>query len=131
MAVTPEDIAVSLGVAAPESDSLLHKQWTAWIEDANLLIRQRLGDDINNVDPELVDYVVRQAVVAHSQNPENATQVTVSVDDSSTSRTYQSSPGRVTILDEWWELLQSATVRGAFTITPTFTPPEDVRRWVP
>jgi hypothetical protein len=31
--------------------------------------------------------------------------VAVSIDDGSVSRSYRSSRGRVTILDEWWDIL--------------------------
>ena len=44
MAVTPDTIAVALGVAAPASDSTTFAQWEMWIEDALMLIESRLGD---------------------------------------------------------------------------------------
>jgi hypothetical protein len=44
-------------------------------------------------------------VVAHVRHPDDATQVSVSIDDAQSSRTYKSGRGRVTILDEWWDLL--------------------------
>lgn len=106
MAVTPENIAVALGQAAPEPDSITWNQWSMWIDDAVMLIEARrveLGkpapDDVK------VDYVVREAVVSHVRKPDDATQVTVSIDDGSTSKSYRSSKGRVNILDEWWKLL--------------------------
>jgi hypothetical protein len=108
MAVTPASIAVALGVAAPEPDSITDKQWRLWITDANLLIEarcDRLGVDFGSIGEMKLDYVVREAVIAHVKKPDDATQVTVSVDDSSTSRSYQSGKGRVAILDEWWALL--------------------------
>ena len=46
------------------------------------------------------------------KRPDNATQVTVSVDDASTSRTYRSGAGRVTILDDWWTMLGLNPRRG-------------------
>jgi hypothetical protein len=57
------------------------------------------------LDQAKVDYVVREAVVAHIKKPDDATQVVISIDDGSSSRTYQSGKGRVSILDEWWTLL--------------------------
>ena len=107
MPVTSAMIATALGVAAPVQSSTLDSQWTMWISDAVMLIEARkveLGI-LTALDAAKLDYVVRQAVVAHVQRPDDATQVTVSVDDASSSRTYRSGKGRITILDEWWALL--------------------------
>lgn len=102
--MTPDEIAVALGRAAPATGSSEYDQWMMWIDDARLLIESRLGD------PDLLDqaklaYVIREAVVAQVRRPDDATQVAVSVDDGSVSRTYRSSSGRVEIRDEWWSLL--------------------------
>ena len=114
--VTPAKLAVALGQAAPEPDSQMFKQWEMWIEDALLLIESR-RDQLKAPEPDQakVDYVVREAVVAHIKRPDDATQVTISVDDGSSSRSYQSGKGRVTILDEWWGLLGFLS-SGAFSI---------------
>jgi len=119
MAVTPDDIAVELGRTAPALDSAEYAQWELWIADARMLISARLGD-LTGLNQERLDYVVRQAVAAHVRRPDDATQVAVSIDDGSTSRTYRSGKGRVTILDEWWALLAPAnTSARAFSITPS------------
>lgn len=118
MAVTPETIAVALGVTAPDPGSPEYDQWAMWISDAQMLIDARktaLGIT-DPIDPAKLDYVVREAVVAQVKRPDDATQVTVSIDDGSTSRTYRSSKGRVEILDEWWVLLGLAPTGGAFAI---------------
>lgn len=118
MAVTPDRIAVALGVAAPESDSVQWQQWSLWIEDAEMLIenrREQIDGDIPSAAK--VDYVVREAVVAHIKKPDDATQVTVSVDDGQTSKSYRSGAGRVTIRDEWWSLLGLTEPDGAFAIS--------------
>lgn len=117
MAVTPAQIAVALGVAAPESGSVTEQQWELWIGDANMLIETRadaLGIDV--IEEAKLDYVIREAVVAHIKKPDDATQVTVAVDDASTSKTYRSGKGRVTIIDEWWTLLGLTDPSGAFAI---------------
>ena len=114
MAVTPADIAVALGRTAPEPSTPEHEQWAMWISDAEMLIETRrlaVAPDLV-IDEAKVDYVVREAVVAQVRRPDSATQVTVSVDDASTSRTYRSSTGRVSILDEWWTLLGLTGARG-------------------
>jgi hypothetical protein len=119
MTVTPENIAVAMGVAAPEQDSITWQQWELWIDDATMLIDNRatqLDIPIEDIDEAKLDYVIREAVVAHVKKPDDATQVTVSVDDGSTSRSYRSGRGRVAILDEWWNLLGLTDPSGAFAI---------------
>jgi len=111
-------LAVALGQAAPEPGSILEQQWEMWIADAEMLIETRRLD----VAPDLVigeaklDYVVREAVVSHVKKPDDATQVTIAVDDASTSKSYKSGKGRVTIIDEWWALLGLVEMSGAFSI---------------
>jgi len=117
MSVTPAMLAVALGRAAPEPGSVTEQQWELWISDAEMLIeerRARLGVEVP--DEAKLDYVVREAVADHIKRPDDATQVTVSVDDASSSRTYQSGKGRVTILDEWWALLGLVEPSGAFSL---------------
>lgn len=117
MAVTPSMIAVALGVTAPEPGSITEQQWELWISDAEMLIEtRRLSLDVAPIDEAKLDYVVREAVVAQIKKPDDATQVTVSVDDGATSRSYRSGKGRVTILDEWWVLLGLTDPSGAFVI---------------
>jgi hypothetical protein len=101
VAVTPSTIAVALGLSTPVSTAQ-ELQWSLWISEARLLIRARLGD-LTLLDQGLLDYVVRQAVVAQVSKPDSSTQVDVAVDDARVSKRYSSSPGRVSILDEWWE----------------------------
>lgn len=120
MTVTPEKIAVALGVTAPETDSITWQQWSLWIDDATMLIENRaekLDIDPATIGEAKLDYVIREAVVAQVKKPDDATQVTISVDDASTSKSYQSGKGRVTILDEWWAMLGLVeTDEGAFAI---------------
>lgn len=119
MSVTPSMIAVALGQAAPQPGSITEQQWELWISDALMLIESRRVevDHTEPIDEAKLDYVVRQAVVAHVRKPDDATQVTVSVDDASTSKTYQSGKGRVAILDEWWALLGLVgSSSGAFSV---------------
>lgn len=119
MTVTPDKIAVALGKAAPVKDSILEKQWEMWVGDAVMLIEDKRLElaHVDPIDEVKIDYVVREAVVAHIKKPDDATQVTVSTDDSSSSRTYQSGKGRVVIIDEWWRFLGLVeTDSGAFSI---------------
>ena len=126
MAMTPAIIATALGMAAPTS--LQEAQWQLWIGDATRAIERRadrLGIDPATLNAEDVDYVIRMAVVAHVRNPDDATQVAVSIDDGSVSRSYRSSNGRVTILDEWWDLLGLGDDDGqSFSVQPYSEPDE-------
>ena len=117
MSVTPNMLAVALGQAAPEPGSVTEQQWALWIGDAEMLIESRrvlLGAAAP--DQAKLDYVVREAVAAHIKRPDDATQVTVAVDDGSSSRSYKTGKGRVTILDEWWALLGLVESSGAFAV---------------
>jgi hypothetical protein len=117
MSVTPENIAVALGRTAPDPAAAEYAQWEMFISDALLLIEHRLGDQFAGLDEAKLDYVVREAVVAHIRHPDDATQVAVSVDDGSVSRTYKSGRGRVTISDDLWVLLiPDEDGSGAFTV---------------
>lgn len=119
MAVTPATIAVALGVAAPESGSIQEQQWDLWIDDATMLIELRaeqVGVLFSSIDQVKVDYVVREAVVSQVKKPDDATQVSITVDDGTSSRSYRSGKGRVNILDEWWTLLGLTDPSGAFAI---------------
>jgi hypothetical protein len=126
MSVTPEDVAVALGRTAPEVDSPEYDQWSMWISDALMLISARLVGDgdsqvesLDDLNQTILDYVVREAVAAQVRRPDDATSVEVRVDDGSVGRTYRSSAGRVTIRDEWWDLLSpTASSSGAFSIRP-------------
>ena len=118
MAVTPEMIAIALGRA--DSPTIAeYQQWWMWISDAEMLINAR-KDALEITDPldeARFDYVVREAVVAHVRRPDNATQVTISVEDASTSKTYRSARGRIEIIDEWWALLGLTAPSGvAFSV---------------
>jgi hypothetical protein len=117
MSVTPAMLAVALGQAAPGSGSVTEQQWQMWINDAEMLIETRQAAvGAETPDQVKLDYVVREAVVAHIKRPDDATQVTIAVDDGSSSRSYQSGKGRVVILDEWWSLLGLLGTSGAFCL---------------
>lgn len=121
MSVIPSDIAVELGRTAPDSNSPEYSQWELWIADALMLISARKGiPPLADLNQTHLDYVVRQAVAAHIRKPDDATQVAISVDDGSVSKSYKSSRGRVEILDEWWALLSPAdTTTRAFSVRPS------------
>lgn len=117
MAVTPEVIAVRLEMQEPSPSSTQWASWEMLIADAYMLIEDRRAelDADEPVDAKL-DYVVREAVAAHIKNPDDATQVTISVDDASSSRSYRSGRGRVAISDDWWRFLGLTDPVGAFSV---------------
>ena len=111
------NIAVALVGPPLDRVPLRSEQWQLWIEDAEMLIEaRRLLLGLEMPDEAKIDYVIREAVADHVKRPDDATQVIVSVDDASSSRTYKSGKGRVTILDEWWALLGLVEPSGAFSI---------------
>lgn len=119
MSVTPATIAVALGVATPDSGSIQEQQWYLWIDDATMLIEHRaeqVGVAFDTIDQVKVDYVVREAVVAQVKKPDDATQVTIQVDDAMSTKSYKSGRGRVTILDDWWTILGLTDPSGAFSL---------------
>ena len=119
--ITTVEVAVALGRNQPEVGSAERLQWDMWIGDARFLIGNRLGD-LDLLDQEALDYVVREAVVAMVRRPDDATQVDISVDDGRVSKIYQSSQGKVFIRQEWWDLLSpSGSGSGAFSVRPGFT----------
>lgn len=113
MSISTDEIQVALGRTSITLEEDM--QWEMWIADARLLISARLGD-LDELDQDRLDYVVREAVVAHIRHPEDATQVSESVGDASVSKTYRSGKGRVVILDEWWDLLAAEEQGGAFVL---------------
>src|SRR5690348_10331589 len=116
MAVTVSDIETALGRTLTASEQA---QATQWISDALMLIGARLGDTAL-LDQAVLDYVVREAVVARFRNPDGYQSETI--DD----YTYRlpNETRRITILPEWWDLLSPATQSGAFSTRPTFVDDE-------
>lgn len=116
MSVTPDDVAVEIGRPTPLSPAD-EARFQSWIDQALYLIGKRYT--VDSLDAADVDYVVLMAVAAHARNPENSTQVDVSVDDASVSKRYSTSVGRVSIWDDLWDLLDpDVSDDGAFTISP-------------
>lgn len=125
MAVTSDMIAVALGRPTPTGSQLA--QWIYWATEARRIIHVRagkVGADPASLDEETLDSVVVRAVVAMVRNPDDATQVSVSVDDGNMARTYRSSDGEVSIKDRWWDELGllDAQDAGAYSVQATFEP---------
>ncbi|MCW2752496.1 MAG: hypothetical protein JWR83_3606, partial [Aeromicrobium sp.] len=71
MTISPDDIVTVLGRTTITDQEDM--QWAIFIDDARLLISARLGD-LDELDQARLDYVVREAVVAHIRHPDDATQ---------------------------------------------------------
>lgn len=110
---TYEDVAVALG--RPISDTAEQAQVDYWLGAVELVIGARLGD-VALLDQAALLYVEVEAVVARMQNPGGYQSETI---DDYTYR-FGTETRRVTILDEWWNLLDPDTGSGAFSVRPSF-----------
>lgn len=109
------DVEISLGrtVTAAEQD-----QVAQWIGHAELLIFTRLGD-LAALDQAVLAYVVLEAVLERFRNADGVDEITEAIDDYSHTRKWNGVK-RVTIWDEWWELLSPATNNSYASIRPVF-----------
>ena len=112
---TYSDVAVALGRPITDTNEQAQIDW--WISSAELQIKARLGD-LALLDQDALKFVVVEAVAAKAQNPEGAMSETV---DDYTYRLPAESR-RVTILDEWWRLLDPTVTTGAYSVRPGFEP---------
>ena len=108
------DVETSLGRTLTEAEQA---QVTQWIADAELLILTRLGD-LAELDQDVLAYVVREAALARMRNPEGYQSETI---DDYTYRMPRETQ-RVSILDEWWDLLSPSSSTVAFSIRPFSEP---------
>lgn len=121
--ITPAHVAVELSRPTPSTESPQFALWQSWIEQARLIISNRLGD-LDLLDQPLLDLVVLLAVAARVRRPDDdATTVDIAVDNGRVSKTYRTSTPAIVIRDEWWQMLTpAAQSSGAFTVTPAFEP---------
>lgn len=112
---TVSDVETSLG--RPITDAAEVAQVAQWLADAELLISTRLGD-VTLLNQAILGYVEREAVILKMRNPEGYQSETV---DDYTYR-WGDTRGRVSILDEWWDMLSPTSSTTAFTITPFSAP---------
>jgi hypothetical protein len=117
-----EDVAVALG--RPITDQAEQDQVTYWLNAVELQIKARLGD-IVDLDPAILKYVEVEAVATKMQNPNGYQSETI---DDYTYR-YGVETRRITILDEWWDLLRPSSTSGAFSTRPSFEPDSSPYDW--
>ena len=115
--VTWQDVQTTLGLTLTATQK---SQATAWIRQAEIIIRARAisrHTTLEQLDPETLDYVVTEAVADRLRNPDDATQVTIQIDDGQVTKRRETATGQITIRDEWWALLfPDRNPGGAFTI---------------
>ena len=131
MSVTQvSDVQAHLG--RPPVDITESALWQVWIDGAEMLIADRLGP-LDQLDPARVVWVVGEAVARKARlatpGGEQVSRQTVTVDDATVTKEFrETADNSVFISDEWWAMLSpTRRRRGAFTITPNYTP--DVRRY--
>ena len=112
---TVSDVGTALGRSI--SDAAEVAQVGYWLDSVELLIGNRLGD-VADLDQDVLKYVEVEAVVARMLNP-NGYQ-SESIDDYT--YRYGTESRRITILDEWWHLLDPDVGGGALSVRPSFEP---------
>ena len=128
MAVTWRDVQATLGRTFTQPQQV---QADAWIKQARILIGSRatqIGKTLDDLDQDTLDMVVTEAVAARAKRPDDATEVSIKVDDGETTRRYESSTGQIEITAAWWDLLFPRAAQNLFTITPVYEPDQHHRR---
>ena len=113
MYATPTDIGLNLGRPLSDDERAQAELWIDWTE-ATIARRKPLHE----LDPMTVSMVVTEAVTRRLRMPDPVSQMSVTVDDSTVSRSFQRATGLIEILPEWWAALGLAASSGAFTVTP-------------
>lgn len=123
MTASVKDVATQLG--RDITDPLEVNQITAWLEMAELVIRQRYPnlDQLiasGRISQDAVDMVEASAVARHSLNPEGYTSKSERIDDYQQTYGMTNSTTGITFTDTEWALLtpSDSGAEGAFTITP-------------
>lgn len=109
--ISYEDVATAIG--RPISDTDEQEQVTQWIADVEMILGARLDLDAldEGVNSDLVQYVVREAVIARMRHRSESAE-----DSGETESNYF-----LTILDPWWALLDPGeTGSAAFSVRPYF-----------
>lgn len=132
MTASVQDVATQL--RRPIDDPLEINQVTAWIEMAELVIRQRYPnlDQLiasGRISQDAVDMVEASAVARHSLNPEGYTSKSERIDDYQRTFGMTNSAVGIKFTDSEWALLtpSDSGAEGAFTITPIGRRPYESR----
>lgn len=110
---TYEDVGVALRRTISDPAEQAQIEW--WLTGLEYVIRARLGD-LSDLDQDVLQYVEVEAAVAKVNRAGRAeSSVTVSVDDGSVTRRYDS-PTAEDITDSLWSLLSPVNSGTAYTI---------------
>ena len=132
MTATVQDVATQLGRPIDEPSEVA--QVTAWLELADMLIRQRYPnlDQLiadGRISENAVNLVEASAVARYARNPEGFTSRSERIDDYQTTYGMTNASVGLTITDAEWALLtpSASGAEGAFTITPIGRRPYESR----
>lgn len=115
-AATYEDVGIALG--RPITDTAEQQQINYWLTGIELTIKARYRD-LSQLDQAALKYVETEAVAAKvRRHGTRESSITVSVDDGSVTRRYDTPATAEDITDEWWNLLTPAVEAASFTVSP-------------
>lgn len=98
------------------SDPAEQAQIEHWLTGAEMAIRSRLGDPAL-LDQDVLRYVEAEAVAEKVRRAgRDESSITVSVDDGTVTRRYESGMGVDDITDDLWSLLSPARAGSAYSI---------------
>lgn len=117
---TSDDVAVALGRPISTSGTPSEEdQVNYWLDGIELLIRSRLGD-VSLLDQDVLKYVeVEAAAEKARRNGRAESSITVSVDDGSVTRRYDTVSAD-DITGAWWNLLDPDLGSRVFSARPQF-----------
>lgn len=128
------DVQVRLGRSLSTAEEA---QVTAWIEDLEAIVLQRVPDlreriDAGTISEAIVRSVLCSAIIRVMRNPGGLRQRTESIDDYSLTETIDSSlsTGALYLTDEEWDLLLPVVSGGAFSIRLYGAPDRAAGWWV-
>lgn len=114
---TFEDVAVALGRSITSGEEQNQVEW--WLSGVELVIGARLGD-VSLLDQDVLRFVEVEAVVGKVRRGDSrVTSETVSIDDGSVTKRYESVQTS-DITDDWWALLNPVTGSHFYSTRPGF-----------
>lgn len=124
MTASVQDVATQLGREI--TDPVEAQQVTAWLELAEMIIRQRYPDldrliADGRLSQTVVNLVEASAVARYARNPDGYTSKSERIDDYQTTYGMTNSSVGLYLTDGEWALLtpSDSGAEGAFTITPS------------
>lgn len=113
---TYQDVGVSLGRTITDADE--QAQITHWLNGVELIITNRLSVAVGDLDQAVLVYVETEAVAdkVRRGRGDGASSITVSVDDGSVTRRYETGMSAGDITADWWDMLNPLARGSAYTI---------------